>query len=109
MSKSIAKYDRGSRVKVKGRSGIQIIDWPLILNIPVIEDGEYKHIERAAYKFNALKPDTFYAWETDITPAAKETAREVNRVNQKTVQRGHPNTNKQRKNVLAKSRSRLRK
>lgn len=59
------KYARGAKVKVKGRIGIHVVSYPMVIPVPSIVNGQFQLIENVMYKFITQK-ETYYAWEPDI-------------------------------------------
>ena len=62
-----AKFRIGAEVKVKGRKGRHRIDYLTIIPMPTIENGQFVLVDTMMLKFNALRKDTFYAWERDCS------------------------------------------
>lgn len=64
-TKAQPKYVAGTRVKVRGRGGDHVINWPMVVPVPQIIKGEFTLVETIMYKF-ITKEETFYAYENDV-------------------------------------------
>jgi hypothetical protein len=66
MAKKPTQFDRGHKVKIKGRKGLHTITWPMVIPVPAIVDGQFVLIDTAMYKFITEK-ETYYAYEKDVS------------------------------------------
>jgi hypothetical protein len=69
MTKLEFLYPKAAKVKIKGRKGEFIIEHPVMLRMPTIEnDGSFSLVDMAAYRLT----DGSYAWETKTTKLNKQ-------------------------------------
>jgi len=64
MSKKETKFSKGAKVKLKGRPGIHVVTWPMVVPTPCIVDWQFMVVDRVMYKFITDK-ETYYANEED--------------------------------------------
>ena len=64
MPKLETKFARGHKVKIKGRSGVHTISYPMVIPTPRIVNSQFVLVDVNMYKFITDK-ETFYAYEED--------------------------------------------